>query len=602
MRIKKREDTESQKNGYFFQKKNLKLKNMKNSVIIYLVVALLFAACKKDVDIFIPNPVDTPNAVFVMTDVGGKITDEFNTPLADVAIEIFGKNGVVNTSTDENGIFLIKDIEVRQDRLYIKAVADEFFDGSKTINVAGNAIENIEIKLLAKEFIGIINSNVGGTVITEDGAKVTFAPNTIMDSSGNPFSGNVQVAARWLNPTSADIFHIMPGNLIGEDSLGREHVIATAGMMAVELFSDNFEKLNIQTGSTAELRFPIPSALSNAVTTEIPLWSFDENKGVWILEGLAQLVDNEYVANVTHFSFWNCDALFQLVNGTGKVVDANGNPVANALVKVQLANSMNTRSGWTNSEGIFSGQLPANQTLEISVCDACGDPIGAATTITTSDVDLTIPDIIVGAASTVTQIFGAVVDCDEMPVTNGYVTVHSSTIGQHVFLDANGSFDNTFLYCDESELTIFAVDIDSEKMSAGNTFSIAPIIDADTITACDELAEFISFTIDGVDYLYADPVDVTGNFSLGEGLGLFDASQGFSFFANNPDMMVDEAYPVTFMMISGINQIVEYQVEVVLTELGAPEEVMEGNFTGTFIDSANNTYSIDGTFKVIRDF
>ena len=242
MRIKKREDTESQKNGYFFQKKNLKLKNMKNSVIIYLVVALLFAACKKDVDIFIPNPVDTPNAVFVMTDVGGKITDEFNTPLADVAIEIFGKNGVVNTSTDENGIFLIKDIEVRQDRLYIKAVADEFFDGSKTINVAGNAIENIEIKLLAKEFIGIINSNVGGTVITEDGAKVTFAPNTIMDSSGNPFSGNVQVAARWLNPTSADIFHIMPGNLIGEDSLGREHVIATAGMMAVELFSDNFEK------------------------------------------------------------------------------------------------------------------------------------------------------------------------------------------------------------------------------------------------------------------------------------------------------------------------------------------------------------------------
>ncbi|MFT4972190.1 MAG: hypothetical protein ACI9JY_001393 [Saprospiraceae bacterium] len=603
MRIKKAEDFDSQKKWVLFsKKKNLKSKNMKNSVIIYIAIVLLFAACKKDVDIFVQNPVDTPNAVYVMTDVGGKIMDEFNTPLAEVAIEIYGKNGVISTSTDENGIFLTKSIEVRQDRLYIKALSNGFFTGSKTITVAGNAIENIEIKLLAKEFIGIINSNVGGVVETENGAKVTFAPNSIMDSNGSPFDGSVQVAARWLNPTSADIFHIMPGNLIGEDSLGREFVMATAGMMAVELFSDNFEKLNIKEGSTAELRFPIPSALSNAVTPEIPLWSFDENKGIWILEGTAQLLDNKYVANVTHFSFWNCDALFSVVNGTGKVIDANGNPVANALVKIEIANSMNTRSSWTNSDGCFGGQLPANETLEIYVCDACGDPFGVVTTITTSDIDVTIPDIMVGTSSTVTQIFGSVVDCDDMPVTNGYVTVHSGTIGQHVFLDANGNFDNTFLYCDDTQLKLVAVDIDTEKMSAGDTFSIAPVIDAGTIQACDELAEFISFNLDGVDYLYADPVDVTGNFSVDEGLGFFDVSQGFSFFANNSDMIVGEAYPVTFMMVTGINQIADYQVEVILTELGAAGELMQGTFTGTFGEDAGTTHSIEGSFKVVRDF
>ncbi|MFT5911843.1 MAG: hypothetical protein ACI9XO_003374, partial [Paraglaciecola sp.] len=199
MRIKKAEDFDSQKKWVLFsKKKNLKSKNMKNSVIIYIAIVLLFAACKKDVDIFVQNPVDTPNAVYVMTDVGGKIMDEFNTPLAEVAIEIYGKNGVISTSTDENGIFLTKSIEVRQDRLYIKALSNGFFTGSKTITVAGNAIENIEIKLLAKEFIGIINSNVGGVVETENGAKVTFAPNSIMDSNGSPFDGSVQVAARWL--------------------------------------------------------------------------------------------------------------------------------------------------------------------------------------------------------------------------------------------------------------------------------------------------------------------------------------------------------------------------------------------------------------------
>lgn len=584
----------------FFNQENIKKKNMKNYSIIYIVIALLFAACKKDIDVFIPTEVETPPVVFVMTDLGGKIMNEDNIPLANVTIEINTKNGLVTTTTDENGIFLSKNLEVQQDRLYVKAISEGFFDGSKTIEVAGNAIENIEIKLLTKDFIGNINSNVGGVVETPDGAKITFSPNTIMDSNGNLFNGSVQVAARWLNPASADIFHIMPGNLIGEDSLKRQFVMATAGMMAVELFSDNFEKLNILEGHTAELKFPIPLALSDAVSAQIPLWSFDENIGIWTLEGEAQLIDNQYVANVPHFSFWNCDALFPLVNGQGKVVDMNGNAVANALVKISV-NGLNTRSGWTNSEGVYSGKLPANETIEISVCDACGDPLGNATTVMTTDADLTISDIVVDQNSTVTNILGAVVDCEDNPVSNGYVSVTSGTIGQHVFLDGNGNFSNAFLYCDETDLTVIAVDLDSEKASSSITFPIEPIINTGVIQACDELEEFIAFNLDGMDNLYADPVNVTGNNST-DGLGLFDASQGFSLFSEGADIMVGETYPVTFMMISGINQIVNYQVDLVVSELGVPGELMLGTFIGTFSDSTGATHSINGSFKVIRDF
>ena len=591
----------SKKMGTFFKKKIIKLKNMKNYSIIILTIALLFAACKKDIDEFIPDPVPTPNAVYVMTDLGGKIMDENNTPLANIAIEINAKNGIVSAMTDENGIFLTRNIEVRQDRLYIKAMMNGFFDGSKTISVKGNAIENVEIKLLQKEFNHEFNSTVGGTITTNDGAKITFSSNTISDSNGNPYSGNVRIAARWLNPASADIFHIMPGNLVGEDSLGRAHVMATAGMMAVELLSDNFEKLNLLNGKTAELQFPVPTTLSNVVPSKIPLWSFDENKGIWILEGEAQLINNQYVATVTHFSFWNCDALFPVINGQGKVVDVNGNTVANALVKIEV-NGLNTRSGWTNSEGIFSGKLPANETLEISVCDACGDPLGGSTTITTSDTDLTIADITVPTSSTVTNISGSVVDCDDMPVTNGYVSITSNTIGQYVFLDANGQFNNTFLYCDETLLNLVAIDIDNEKASSGDTFLIAPVIDPGIIKACDELPEFIIFYLDGVEYAYINPIDVTGNFTLSEGLQLFNFPQGFSFFAGNADMQVGQSYPVSFLMLPGINGISEYMVDVQLSVLGVPGEAMIGSFGGTFLDNGGNEHSIDGTFKVIRDF
>lgn len=576
---------------------------MKNYSIIYLLIALLFAACKKDVVEFIPDEVETPAAVYVMTDLGGMITDEEQTPLANVTIQISTRNGLVETATDENGIFLIRDIEVQKDRLYVKAFSEGFFVGSKTIEVAGNAIENIEIRLLQKQLNYEFDSNIGGVITTNDGARVTFGPNVIADSNGNPYNGNVLVAMRWLNPTSADIFQIMPGNLIGEDSLGRAHVMATAGMIGVELFSNNFEKLNILEGQTATLEFPVPSSIANKVPSEIPLWSFDENKGVWILEGTAQYADNQYTATVSHFSFWNCDAIFPLINGQGKVVDANGNPIANALVKISIG-GLNTRSGWTNSEGVFSGKLPANETIEIAVCDACGDPLGSATTITTSDMDLTIPDITVNGALNVTQIFGMVVDCEEAPVANGYVSITSGSIAQHVFLDGNGQFDNTFLFCDESELKLIAVDIDNEKTSPENIFQIAPMIDADTIEACDEFAEFISFTLDGggTNTLYADPISVTGGFTLSEGLEFYYFPEGFSFAASNPDMEVNQSYPVTFMMIPGISDIVDYQVEVVLTELGNQGELMEGTFMGTFGDNTGAAHTINGSFKIIRDF
>ena len=290
---------------------------MKNCHFLFIIIALLFAACKKDVDEFIPNPTPGVEINYIITNIGGKITDENNQPLAFVTIEVNGRNNIINTTTDENGIFLVRNIEVRKDRLYIKAQSEGFFDGSKTISVQENTIETIEIKLLEKGFNGEFNSDVGGEITTNDGAKVTFAPNTIGDSNGNPYSGSVHIAARWLNPTSADIFSIMPGNLIGEDSEGFEYVLATAGMMAVELWSPDNEKLNLLDGKTAELRFPIPSALSNVAPSKIPLWSFDEIQGIWVLEGEALRSGETYIATVTHFSFWNCDALFSVVNGTG---------------------------------------------------------------------------------------------------------------------------------------------------------------------------------------------------------------------------------------------------------------------------------------------
>ena len=46
----------------------------------------------------------------------------------------------------------------------------------------------------------------------------------------------------------------------------------------------------------------------------INLWYFDEENGYWKEEGQAIKDGNKYVAEVTHFTWWNCDILFDAID------------------------------------------------------------------------------------------------------------------------------------------------------------------------------------------------------------------------------------------------------------------------------------------------
>ena len=80
----------------------------------------------------------------------------------------------------------------------------------------------------------------------------------------------------------------------------------TYGMLSVNLFSPAGEQLNINPDFPATLTFPVDVSTPNA-PTEIPLWYFDEAVGYWKEQGIATKVGNQYIAEVTHFTWWNCD-------------------------------------------------------------------------------------------------------------------------------------------------------------------------------------------------------------------------------------------------------------------------------------------------------
>ena len=68
------------------------------------------------------------------------------------------------------------------------------------------------------------------------------------------------------------------------------------------------------------MSIPVGSTQTSSAPAEIPLWYFDETNGVWKEEGKATLQGNEYVGEVSHFTFWNCDISWDLIYLDGSVL------------------------------------------------------------------------------------------------------------------------------------------------------------------------------------------------------------------------------------------------------------------------------------------
>ena len=134
------------------------------------------------------------------------------------------------------------------------------------------------------------------------------------------------------------------------------------------------EKLQIASGKTATITIPIPSAMQANAPASIPLWYFDETKGIWKEEGSATKQGNNYVGTVAHFSFWTAGQLGQSVRLDATFKDQAGMLLSNKLVTITSTN-YGTSSGYTDSAGTVSGLIPANETLVMKVFDQCNSII-----------------------------------------------------------------------------------------------------------------------------------------------------------------------------------------------------------------------------------
>ena len=591
---------------------------MKKIGILCLLIALAFAACRKDIDEV--SVEETPYVPEILkkweqkvTPVNGAltgfVTDEVGEPVGGASVKL----GNLTTTTDEYGHFFFKNVQLNARGTLVRVERAGFFPGSRRFMAVGNAENRVKIELNKRLFAHAFEAETGGTVSVNGGSTITFSPSSIQKANGSAYTGTVRVAAKWLDPTDLRTMDRMPGNLQGVSLEGEEVVMRTYGMLVAELQTPDGEKLNILKGKTATIKTPVPASLLGSAPAEIPLWSYNETYGMWAEEGVSKLENGFYVAEVTHFSYWNHDFKDPLIEFTATFVDENGTPLENYKVVIRQEGTSLYGAGQTCDLGIINGLIPANYDLVLEVTGICGEvlysaPIGPFPLPDAVNLgEIVVPPSVLNA----TTLTGELVDCNGDPVANGLVTFQFD--GQTVYEYVNGTpFEVLFSTCTgTSDITVTGIDFDNLVKSDPIVTGVGGTVDLGEIIACGiQFSNFIRVTIDGVMQIYTVAAVEKDSMGTGTAFNFYSQSPSSSIWfeingqiagnysgsANSLNTLYDELHGWNIFWQSFDN----FEV----TSYGNTGEPIIGTFGGTLNNNSQppTTVTVTGDFNIIRNF
>lgn len=456
---------------------------------IFLVVILLIAACRKDSSIVTDTPIFPNPTILIETGVKGMVADEDGKAIEGATVRL----GQEVTTTNEFGYFEISG-KTNAAQPFVRIEKAGYFPS--ICNFTGRAGKYGRLKsiLRTKTLSGRIQAGNGGGIQVSGGGSIEFKAGGFVNSSGQPYTGDVNVYATYLDPTKQETMQMIPGSMLGSNLEGEEQVLVSYGMMNVLLESPSGEKLQINKPAT--LTTPIPSARLGNAPSSLPLWYINEATSIWMEEGSATKQGNTYVGEVDHFSWWNCDVGFEVVTLSGRVIIDGTYP----FVILQITRSNDQTTTYVpNSEGYFSAGVPANEAFLFEVINECGNAIYSVDLGPyASDTD--IGNLFLGSGSSWSTISGTLENCDGEPVTNGIVFFSSSISAPVQFpIEAdpvNGTFMGIVPTC-ETDFILTGYDLDN--LTASNPISgpASPVHNFGVISVCNSLAVGLSFEYDG---------------------------------------------------------------------------------------------------------
>lgn len=539
----------------------------------------------------------------------GLVLSTDGTPVSGATVTI----GSSTVQTNSKGIFVIKNADVKENFAYVKVTKTGFVNGSRTM-VPTNGSNKINIMMIPATNTSTIASGATATVSLPNGTKVKF-DGSFKDANGNAYSGNVNVAMFHLKPSDQYLNELMPGSLLANNTAGNARVMETFGMLHVQLTGASGQNLQIANGHTAEMTVAIDATQTSTAPSTIPLWTFNETTGIWQEEGSATKVGNAYVGNVSHFSWWNCDAQFPQCILNVHIQNSTALPLSNVTVRIFRQNQ-NSTSAITDGNGNASGIVPAGENLTLKILDACNNVIvtnnigpfanNSNNTLPAITISQNLNNIIT------TTITGTLKDCSGNNVTNGlaYLSYGSSTnyFSGYSAVVTNGGFSFNVLGCASSQqLTFLGADFTNLQTTGNINFTAtSPTTNLGNLTVCTTTTEFVTSQTDTQAIKYFITPIFASNYSQspigGGGLNVSSQNATGSFYLTSQNISSVGTYISNFSIESsgGVIQANGNNLTLQISNFGAVGQYIDFTINGTYTNTTgSHTLSVTG--HVIRD-
>ena len=588
---------------------------MKN-LTIYLFCFLALVSCRKDINevaITEVNPGPTiidqynPPIETITGTVIGTVLNELGEGISEASVQI----GDQTTESNEFGIFIFRNIELNKKGSIAQVEKDGYFTGSRTFYPIENAQNRIQITLIDRSFDFQIQSQTGGE-INFNGASVSFNPNSFT-LDGNPYDGEVFIAARYIDVSSPEFLSQQPGILQGVGFSTRNELrsFQTFGMIAVEIVTSGGQELDIADTELATIKIPVPPTLQTNATSEISLWSYNEEYGIWAEESDASYTNGFYVGMVSHFSFWSTSLPYEFVEFSACLTNDAGDVLSNYEIKAMQA-GLQLSTSYSNNEGCFVIKVPKFESYTFQIkgrdCVVLEDDFGPFDAdVNSAPIRVTIPDEVI------TEI-KAELFCDLNPLSN-LLMVYEYNGKSYNELIARPIIElkivsNCNLIPAGQMLDVQFINLDNMMESGSQMITTGMVNNLDSVNICEQMLEnFIQITIGGVEKIYLNP-SVIINFGNPNTKVLADNSVGsdqirvsFSFDGISQGSYENALSTIDFIQSADISwdftEGGNFDV-LNISKYGATFEAIIGDFSGTLKQGANDI-PFSGMFHVIRN-
>jgi len=338
----------------------------------------------------------------------------------------------------------------------------------------------------------------------QEGIEIGFEANSFVDESGASYNGNVQLQLYHLSAIDPNLGLQAPGDFRAYNMDSEVNLLQTFGMFSINIFDDQGTELRIAEDKQAIIRYNPPQEIITSIPESIPMWHFDASSGYWLEEGLATFDGMTFEGKVNHFSWWNFDLPLPFVNLSGVVLNDSNAGIENIGITAQLTNSPITFGiTYTNAEGKFQGIVPANEEILIRYFDNCGEVFNESI-LTTGSSDFNLGNVTsVGPA--IIEVCGQLVDCDQQPVSNGYVSVNFGDFSSIININDQSEFCQNIIACQGTGIEISGIDLNSQLQSDPQSFQMneSPI-NLPELRVCDQIALFFKYAVNGNEYIVPD--------------------------------------------------------------------------------------------------